>query len=206
MADDQTAAIQALIKQVEILTTTVTDQSTRLDGVQKHNDRLLDQIKDKKRANPNALIAAVDRKAEQQRMADAGFALDTDGHYRIPGQNADGAIVLTREQARDSKQYNEAKAKAAEQGVPLRIASDQEDPTISNTGRPDIAETKTITFDDDHERIRYIREDMHKGDGMVRRQMTAESEGYKVKTFRTPDDLPDHARTKFDLMESAHDS
>lgn len=196
MADETTAAIQALIKQVETLT-------TRLDGVQKHNDRLLDKIMDKKR-DPNALIAAVDRKAEQQRMADAGFSLDADGHFRMAGQNADGAIVLTRKQARDSKQYNEAKAKAAEQGVPLRIASDQEDPTLANMGRSDIAETKTITFDDDHERIRYIREDMHRGDGMVRRQMTAESEGYKVKTFRTPDDLPDHARTKFDLMESAH--
>ncbi len=200
MADETTAAIQALIKQVETLT-------TRIDGVQTHNTRLLDQIKDKKRAAPtdlNALIATVDRKAEQQRMANAGFSLDTDGHYRTTGQTSDGAIVLTREQARDSKQYNEAKTKAAEQGVPLRIASDQEDPTQVNMGRSDIAETKTITFDDDHERVRYIREDLHRGDGMVRRQMNAESEGYKVKTFRTPDDLPDHARTKFDLMESAH--
>ncbi|MBV1897718.1 MAG: hypothetical protein KUG70_14750 [Rhodobacteraceae bacterium] len=203
MADDQTAAIQALIKQVETLT-------TRLDGVQKHNVRLLDQIKDKKRANPkpdtNALIAAVDRKAEQQRMADAGFSLDADGHYRIPGHQSDGAIVLTREQARDSKQYKEARDKALEQDVPLRIASDQDDPTQVNMERPDVAVTKTITFDDDHERVRYIREDMHGGDGMIRRSMAAEQEGYKVKTFRTPDDLPDHARTKFDLMETAHDS
>jgi hypothetical protein len=42
--------------------------------VQAHNTRLLDQIKDKKRANdPNKLIATVDRNAERQRMKDAGL-------------------------------------------------------------------------------------------------------------------------------------
>ena len=43
MSDDTTAALQALIEQVENLT-------TRMDGLHGHNARLLDQIKDEKRA------------------------------------------------------------------------------------------------------------------------------------------------------------
>ena len=49
MSNETTTAIQALIKQVETLTTTVTDQQKRMDGLYEHNARLLDQIKDSKR-------------------------------------------------------------------------------------------------------------------------------------------------------------
>ncbi|MCA8870120.1 MAG: hypothetical protein KDA67_15815 [Rhodobacteraceae bacterium] len=66
-----------------------------------------------------------------------------------------------------------------------------------------MVQSKTFTFDDTHERVRYIRADMETGKGIVGRRMRAEQEGYTIKTFRTPDDLPPHARTKFELMENA---
>lgn len=77
------------------------------------------------------------------------------------------------------------------------------DPTIRNTIKNDVVQSKTFTFDDDHERIRYIRADMETGKGLIQRRMAAEKEGYRIQTFRTPDDLSAHARTKFDLMEKA---
>jgi hypothetical protein len=51
--------------------------------------------------------------------------------------------------------------------------------------------------------VRWLRADMQTGTGLVQRRLAAEREGYTIKTFHSPDDLPGHARTKFDLMERA---
>jgi len=75
------------------------------------------------------------------------------------------------------------------------------DPTIRNTGKREVLQSKTFTFDDDHERVRWVRADMETGKGIVQRRMHAEQDGYTIKTFHTLDDLPQHARTKFELME-----
>jgi hypothetical protein len=44
---------------------------------------------------------------------------------------------------------------------------------------------------------------METGKGLIQRRMAAEKDGFQIRTFRTPDDLPAHARTKFELMERA---
>ena len=41
------------------------------------------------------------------------------------------------------------------------------------------------------------------GSGLVYRRLQAERDGYRIKTFTALDDLPDHARTKFEMMERA---
>jgi hypothetical protein len=196
MPDDTTAAIQALIQQVATLTETVQKQDEIIRGVKDHNDRLLDKVKDDKRTNIVAIAAKQEK--ERQMRAD-GFVPNGDGTWRLasgPGDKG-GTIILTREQARDPQTYREAKARANAQGVPLRIASDGQDPTMRNNAKAPIIQSKTFTFDDTHDGIRYVRQDMHTGNGMVQRQLAAEREGFKLRSFRTPDDLPAHARQKF---------
>ncbi|MBC7181838.1 MAG: hypothetical protein H5U14_17390 [Roseovarius sp.] len=202
MPDDTTAAIQALIQQVASLTETVQKQDEIIRGVKDYNDRLLDKVKDDKRTNIVALAAKQEK--ERQMRAD-GFVPNEDGTWRLasgPGDKG-GTIILTREQARNPQTYREAKARADAQGVPLRIASDGQDPTMRSNGKAPVIQSKTFSFDDTHDGIRYVRHDMHSGDGMVQRQMAAEREGLKLRTFRTLDDLPAHARQKFELMEAA---
>ena len=134
-----------------------------------------------------------------------GFVPNEDGTWRLAsGAGDDGkAIVLTREQARNTQTYSEAKARAEAQGVPLRIASDGQDPTWRNPGKTAVVQSKTFTFDDTHDGIRYVRADMHTGTGIVQRSQAAERAGLRIITFRNPDDLPTHARQKFELMEAA---
>jgi hypothetical protein len=45
--------------------------------------------------------------------------------------------------------------------------------------------------------------DHNTGSGLIPRRLQAERDGYLIKTFTTLDGLPDHARTKFELMERA---
>lgn len=49
MPYDTTAALQALMQQVQTLTTTVTDQAKRLDDLHTFNSRVLDEKKDVQR-------------------------------------------------------------------------------------------------------------------------------------------------------------
>ena len=204
MPDDTTAALQALIKQVATLTETVQKQDEIIRGVKDHNDRLLDKVKDDKRAKPDFVAIAAKEEKERRMRAD-GFVPNEDGTWRLAsGAGDDGkAIILTREQARNTQTYSEAKARAEKLGVALRIASDGEDPTWRNPGKTPVIQSKTFTFDDTHDGIRYVRADMHTGSGIVQRALAAEREGLRIMTFRTPDDLPAHARQKFELMESA---
>lgn len=87
--------------------------------------------------------------------------------------------------------------------MPLRVTDTGDDPTRRNTGQPDIMKSTIFTFDDEHERIRYVRSDMQSGNGIVQRRLQAEKEGHTIRTFRTLDDLPEHAARKFTLMEKA---
>lgn len=203
MPDDTTAAIQALIKQVATLTETVQKQDEIIRGVKDHNDRLLDKVKDDKRTAPD-FVAIAETAEKERRMRANGFVPNEDGSWRIgSGPGADGpAIVLTREQARNRATYLEAQTRADARGVALRIASDDEEPTKRYT-RTAIVQSKTLTFDDKHNGIRYVRADIHSGNGNVHREIAAEREGLKLRTFRTLDDLPAHARQKFQLMEAA---
>lgn len=200
MPDDTTAAIQALIQQVASLTAIVQKQDEVIRGVKDHNDRLLDQKKDDKRTSvENDRFAAL-LAAHEKQMRETAILLGTKPVAEPPKNTA--AVVLTREQARNRQTYQEAEALAKARGVPLRVASDGEDRTWRNNKSP-IVQTKTISFDDKHDGIRWVRADMHDGSGNVQRQLAAEREGLKLRTFRSLDDLPAHARQKLELMEAA---
>jgi len=182
MPSDTTAALQALIKQVATLTTTVTDQQKRMDGLHGHNTRLLDQIKDDKREAAST--------SQNSKGTNSPSVSDTPGVY------------LTREEARDPRKYAEAKTQAETEGVPLLVLRDDDEPSDLDTGkRATPIQSKIVTFDDDHERVRWLRADQNTGSGLISRRLQAERDGYRVKTFVTLDDLPDHARTEFELME-----
>ena len=201
--DDTTAALKALIQQVAALTETVQKQDEVIRGVKDHNSRLLDQVKDAKRA-PD-IFDKLDQQEQARKDDLANLVRNPDGSRRLksgPGGNA-GEVVLSREDARNPATYREAKARAASRGVPLRIASDGEDPTMRNNDhRAQVVQSKTFTFDDTHERIRYVRADMQTGAGIIQRRLAAEREGFTVRTFNTPDDLPAHARDQFTQLEA----
>ncbi|MEL6467883.1 MAG: hypothetical protein AAFQ58_23210 [Pseudomonadota bacterium] len=204
MPDDTTAALQALMQQVQTLTETVTDQTKRMDGLYEHNTRLLDQIKGGKAtetAPKKTLIDVVNEETRERKMRAANLEKGADGNWYPKGVRP--AHSLTREDARDPRKYAAAKEAAQKAGATLTVIDEGDDPTIRNTGLGDVVQSKTFTFDDTHERVRYIRADMETGKGIVGRRMRAEQDGYTIKTFRTADDLPPHARTKFELMEKA---
>lgn len=207
MPDDTTAAIQALMQQVAALTETVQKQDALIKGVRDHNVRLLDEVKDAKRAAKPApdIFDRIEQEERDRKRASLNLVTQPDGSVKLASGAGDhgNAVVLSREAARNPQQYREAKAAAAARGVPLRIAEDGEDPTMRNNGRPPVMKSKTFTFDDTHERIRYVRADMQAGEGIVTRRLAAEKEGFRVRTFNSLDDLPPHARQKFELMEAA---
>ena len=200
--DDTTTALKALIQQVAALTETVQKQDEVIRGVKDHNSRLLDQVKDAKRAPDIFDKLAADEQAHKDDLAN--LVRNADGSRRLksgPGDNG-GEVVLSREQARNPQAYREAKALAASRGVPLRIESGDQDPTMRNNDRAQVVPSKVFTFDDTHERIRYVRADMQTASGLVNRRLAADREGFTVRTFNTPDDLPAHARDQFTQLEA----
>lgn len=206
MPDDTTAALQALLQQVAKLTETVTDQQKRMDDLHAHNGRLLDKVMDTKRENAapapkKTLINIVDEEIHERKMRAANLEKYADGNWYPQGVKPKHS--LTREDARDPRKYQAAKEAAAKAGATLTVINGNDDPTIRNTGKGNVVQSKVFTFDDTHERVRYIRADMETGKGIVGRRMQAEKDGFRTQTFRTADDLPPHARTKFDLMERA---
>lgn len=206
MPDDTTAAIQALIQQVAALTDTVQKQQADLDGIRKHNTRLLDEVKDAKRAaSETTFIERMEAQERARKLDNLNLVQNPDGTTRLASGKGDhgNAVVLDRESARNPQKYREAKAAAAARGVPLVIAEDGIDPTIRNTDRRDVMQSKVFTFDDRHEMVRWLRADMQTDSGLVNRRLAAEREGFKVRTFHTLDDLPAHARQKFEMMEAA---
>lgn len=206
MPDDTTAAIQALIQQVAALTDTVQKQQADLEGIRKHNTRLLDDVKDAKRAASEAtFIERMEQQERARKLDNLNLVQNPDGTTRLASGKGDkgNAIVLDRESARNPQKYREAKAAAAARGVPLVIAKDGIDPTIRNTDRREVMQSKVFTFDDRHEMVRWLRADMQTDSGLVNRRLAAEREGFKVRTFHTLDDLPAHVRQKFEMMEAA---
>lgn len=206
MPDDTDAALKALIQQVAALTDTVQKQQADLEGIRKHNTRLLDEVKDAKRAQTEpTFIERMEARERARKLESLNLVQNPDGTTRLASGKGDhgNAVVLDRESARNPQKYREAKAAAAARGVPLVIAEDGIDPTVRNTDRPQVMRSKVFTFDDTHERIRYVRADMQTGEGIVQRRLAAEREGLKVRTFNTLDDLPAHARQKFEMMEAA---
>jgi len=176
----------------------------QLGGFKKHAEKLLDQVKDDKRAKAEpTFLERLQQEERDKNLAAANLVRNADGTVQLAsGNDAHNAVVLTREQARNRATYVEAEARAKARGVPLRVLSDGEDPTWRNT-KPAVVQGKVFTFDDAHDRVRYVRSDMHNGPGNVQRQLATEKEGFALRTFRTLDDLPAHARQKFALMEAA---
>jgi len=205
MPDDTTAALQALMQQVTKLTEMVTEQSKRHDSLHDFNSRVLDEKKDMQRqldaAKKKSIVDIVAEETQERKMRAAGLEKDADGNWYPKGIRSKHAI--TREDARDPRKYAAAKEAAAKDGMTVTVIDGDVDPTIRNTGKREVIQSKTFTFDDDHERVRWVRADMETGKGIVQRRMRAEQDGYTIKTIHTLDDLPQHARTKFELMERA---
>lgn len=209
MPDDTTAALQALIAQVTTLTQTVTAQQKRLDDLHAFNGKVLDEKKEAAREKETALssvdklLAQLEADQRERALKAANFTRDASGKLMLGGSQQEPGVYLSREDARNPVKYREAKLEAEKRGVPLRVMDTAEDPTRRNTGQSEIMKSAIFTFDDEHERVRYVRADMQTGTGIVQRRLAAEREGYTVKTFRTLDDLPEHAARKFTLMEKA---
>lgn len=205
MSDDKTAAIQALLQQVTALTETVMAQQKRLDDLHSFNSRILDEKKDAQR-KANFLEDHLAKEARRRELNTKGLKELADGRVVLDSP-ALPAHTISRTDARDPAKYREAKEAAAKAGLPLQIKNDRDDPTLRNSSQKSgIAPTKTISLDDDHHRIRYVREDHNTGSGIVQRRHEAERLGLKVATWRTPDDLPEHMQAKLHLMEKAHDA
>lgn len=182
----------------------------QLGGFKKHAEKLLDEVKDTKRAKDGTVADTDDARLnryfeehEKKIREHKDFMAGVTGNGQSDAPRAMGGpdIILTREQARHRATYQEAQALATARGVQLRVAQETVQ-SWRNTKTP-VVQTKTISFDDAHDGIRYVRADMHDGPGNVQRQLKAEREGLKLRTFRTVDDLPDHARQQFETLEAA---
>lgn len=192
MPDDTNAALQALIKQVSTLTETVTSQQTQLDGIRKHNERLLDQVKDNKRKSafpPNSIPP--------------GMVLGEDGNWYPKDTNPTHS--LSRTDARDPAKYHAAKKKAQEAGATLTITDDApaEDNHRRNTRTPTDTTLKTRLVKDEDRKVAYLRRDDMKDAAQYRR---LRAEGFVVQSWDTKQDLPEHMQRKLQLMEKAHES
>jgi hypothetical protein len=197
MPDDTTAALQALIKQVETLTTTVTDQQKRMDSLHDFNGRILDEKKD------------MQRQLEQQtetdkKLADMGYERAPDGNYHPKGTKP--AHTLTREEARDPQKYRAAKDAAAKTGATLQIVDPQKpEDAHRRASRSEIdASLKTTLIRDDDQKVAYMRRDAMGSDARQYRQLRAD--GFNVQQWSNADDLPQHMQTKLALMEKSNDA
>ncbi|MCV6596599.1 MAG: hypothetical protein OIF40_05875 [Mangrovicoccus sp.] len=182
MSNETTAAIQALIKQVETLTTTVTDQQKRMDGLYEHNSRLLDQIKDGKRDDQS--------KPDETAMNKLGFERGKDGNWYPHGTRP--AHVLTREEARDPAKYRAAKEAAAAVGATLEISDPDAPEDRHRAGRGDIATTQATVIKDDDARRVYVRRDVLGSSEFRAQYQRLRNDGYMPVSWDQPDELPAH--------------
>lgn len=196
MTTDTNAALQALIQQVSKLTETVEAQQSSIDGMKKHNDRLLDQIKDGKRASSPEVKA---------QMENAGMVQGGDGNWYPKGAQPNHEHTLSRADARDPAKYQAAKKAAEDAGATLRIRDDN--PTEDNHRRTSRTETdttlKTRLVKDEDRKVAYLRRDDMRD---TRQYQTLRSEGFTVQSWDQATDLPDHMQRKLQLMEKAHES
>ncbi len=198
MADDTTQALQALIKKVSTLTETVQTQQQTIEGIKKHNERLLDQVKDDKRAeqhpsgHPQETIADI---------AKIGMVPGDDGNWYMKGHAPNHTI--SRADARDRQKYLNAKQKADAAGATLRVVDDVPSEDSHRRGRGDIARTKTMTIKDEDAQVAYMRRDAMTDTAAYQRLRKA---GFLVHQWAQPEDLPEHMQTKLALMEKANDA
>lgn len=191
MADDTSAALQALIKQVTTLTDTVEQQSKRLDDLHKFNGRILDEKKDLERKQaapaakqPDPADPATDAKIN--RLVEAGLSR-VGNEWRRDGKPAH---IITREQARDPRAYQIAKLAAEMSGLAMQIESDGTDQHRRGRGEVDLSAQKVI-FDRDNNRA-FMRRDVLAKDRSQYRALR--NQGIIVESFDTLNDLPDHIR------------
>jgi len=203
MADDTTAALQALMQQVQTLTNTVTDQQKRMDDLYAHNGRLLDKVMDGKReqASPKkTLIDVVNEETRERKMRAANLEKDADGNWYPVGVRP--AHSLTREEARDPAKYRAAKEAAQKAGVTLTVIDDGNgDPT--RQPRAQVANTRTSVIKDDDTKRAYIRQDLFGTPEFQEQYKQLRANGYTPVSWAQTDDLPQHMQTKHRMMENA---
>ena len=196
MADDTSAALQALIQQVTALTETVGAQQKRLDDLHEFNGRVLDEKKDMQRA----LAAKRDPKADTE-MLGLGYVRGDDGNWYPKGVRPEHS--LTRAEARDPARYRAAKEAAAKAGATLTIIDPDAPDDRHRTPRPGTATTRTTVVKDDDRRVAYMRRDAMSD---TRQYQRLRADGFTVQSWNQPDDLPQHMQTKLALMEKANDA
>ena len=187
MPDQNDSQAEALIaalapKLIEAILPKIAESvEAQIGGLKKKNEELLGKLADTKKPEPDAssetskLLAALDAQQKERAMQAAGFVKDAAGNWVLGGSQAEPGVYLSREDARNIAKYQAAKLEAEKRGLPLRIGDSREDPTRRNTNAPPaIAPTKTISLDDDHHRIRYVRADHQTGNGIVHRRLEAE--------------------------------
>lgn len=176
-----------------------------VEGLRSKNSELIDREKKAKTERDDALARA-DAAIERLNKTLAASERILPSKPTLP--DLDGQFVMTREQARDPQAYRAMREKAAKAGKTVTVVDDGEGdrhwrnaPTAAE--RTAVAQTATITIDDTHHKVRYVRADHQTGNGIVQRRLDAEREGYRIETWRQPTDLPQHMQTKLALMEKA---
>lgn len=199
MTDETTAALQALIKQVETLTATVTDQAKRLDGLHDFNTRVLDEKKDLQRK-----LAAKPNGKSDAEMEKLGLERGSDGNWYPKGTRPTHS--LTRAEARDPHKYREAKAAAEKAGATLQIIDPDAPEDAHRRGRPDTATSRTTVIKDEDTRRAYVRRDVMGSSEFQAQYRKLREDGFTPVSWDQPDELPQHMQTKFALMEKSHDA
>jgi len=148
-----------------------------------------------------SIVDIVAEEIQERKMQAAGMERGPDGNWYPIGVRP--AHSLTREDARDPAKYRAAKLAAEQAGATVSVIDGDTDPTIRNTDKRAVMESKVATFDNKHTKTRWVRADLETGTGLVQRRLQAEREGFNIRTFHTLDDLPDHDRTIFRLQENA---
>lgn len=203
MPDDTTAALQALMQQVQTLTETVTDQTKRMDGLYEHNSRLLDQIKGGKAAETatkKTLIDVVDEETRERKMRAANLEKAADGNWYPQGVKPKHS--LSREDARDPRKYAAAKEAAQKAGVTLTVIDEGNgDPT--RQPRAQVANTRVSVIKDDDTKRVYVRKDVFGTPEFQEQYKQLRANGYTPSTWVQLEDLPQHMQTKHRLQEKA---
>lgn len=200
MSDQNTVAIQALL-------TEMTAMNERLEGLAKHNSRLLDQVMDAKRQGSKPDETADDPTKVDWAALNKAIQAKINNPDDVDGYRKGDPIRISRTDALDPRAYAAAQAKAKELGVPLEMTtarpSAQQDRPASYQSRE--VDTSIVDhIDDTAQKLRYVRADVATGGaGIIQNGLAAERDGYRMVTFKDESDLPDHMQTKLSLMASA---
>ena len=126
------AFIEALKLHIQTL---VEDQ---FGGFKKNAERLLGEVKDnQRRASEPTFLEKLEQQERGRALANASLVRNADETMRLAsgaGHNGN-AIILTREQARNRKTYQEAQPRAESRGVRLRTVFGGQDPTMRNNAK-----------------------------------------------------------------------